>query len=637
MTVLTRIRERASGWIAWAIVILISVPFALWGVNSYFEGASKVVVATADGIEIDQESYQQALTQQQRTLVQLSGQDFNPEFFSSDEFKRQVVDQLIDQTLQTDYVQSRGYHISDYELNLRIQAIPAFLIDGSFDAQRYRDLLSRAGFSVAGFEEQQRREATFNQVENSIVDTAIAPKISTDNLIKLLLEKRKARYVILELSDYADEVILTEQDVEDSYRENRNSYFRPAEIQVDYVILSVDEIAQGVVLDEQQVRSVYDADIDQFVQPESRFVRHILVEIDENGVEVAREKANDIVSRIQGGDDFVKVAEEMSDDTGSARRGGDLGVIQLGAMPSAFEKAASDLSVNEISEPIQTEYGFHIIQVYNLIPETRKAYKEVYEQIAADLRRTEAETRFVEMSEDFRNISYEQADSLGPLAEALDAEIRKSNWFSRDRGEDLFGDSTLRQAAFVDSVLVDNLNSDVVEVDLDTLVVMRKAAYREERPQALSEVRTTVADDLRLKTALSKLELDGDAIVEEMRLGDVLWSKAIADRGWTERTFPSTEENQDQLMDVSLRALIYSAPPPIKGGKSSYGSGWIDESSFLIYELTAVIDGDISVASDAEREQMRSLVLRRNGVDMLGDLEQRLRAVADVEIHPSQL
>ena len=127
---LTRIRDRASGWIAWAIVILISIPFALWGVNSYFEGASKIVVATADGIEIEQEVYQQALSQQQRTLVQLSGRDFSPECFSSEEFKKQVIEQLIDQTLQRAYVQSRGYHISDEELNLRIQAIPAFITEG---------------------------------------------------------------------------------------------------------------------------------------------------------------------------------------------------------------------------------------------------------------------------------------------------------------------------------------------------------------------------------------------------------------------------------------------------------------------------------------------------------------------------
>ena len=186
---------------------------------------------------------------------------------------------------------------------------------------------------------------------------------------------------------------------------------------------------------------------------------------------------------------MVQRAEKVSDDPGSARRGGDLGINQPGAMPIEFERAASVLSEGEISDPVRTEYGFHVIQVYKVIPATRKSYDEVHDQIVLELRRTEAEARFVEMSEDFRNISYEQADSLEPLAEMLDLDVRRSSWFSVDRGEDLFVNSDVRRAAFADSVLVDELNSDVVEVDIDTLVVMRKSAYREKRPQTLSEVR----------------------------------------------------------------------------------------------------------------------------------------------------
>jgi peptidyl-prolyl cis-trans isomerase D len=637
---LTRIRERASGWIAWAIVILISIPFALWGVNSYFQGTSKIIVASADGTEIEQQTYQQALVQQQRTLVQFAGRNFDPEFFSSDEFKMQAIDQLIDQTLQRGYIRSRRYHISDRELNLQIQEIPAFHTDGIFDVERYENLVGRAGFSISGFEEQQRQEAAFNQVKSGIAATAIAPESSTDNLLKLLRQKRDARYVVVELSSYSDRIIVTAQDIESQYQENSNDYFFPAELQVDYVLLSVNELAEGIVLDQEEIRSVYDEHIDRFIQPESRFVRHILVGLDgeEEGetVRVARETAADIASQIRGGDDFAMLAEEISDDVGSARQGGDLGIIQPGTMPILFEEAAASLLQGQISEPVRTQYGFHVIQVYRLIEETQEPYENVRDQIATDIRRKEAEVRFVEMAEDFRNISYEQADSLNPVADALELEIKRSDWFSADYGVGFFENVAVREAAFSDFVLLDELNSKVVEFDLDTLAVMRKAEYRERRLQPLPDVKSKIMEQILRERAISTLGSDGLSFVKMLNIGSILWSQLLLNQQWEGQELSLLVGDQDEALNSSIRSLIYAAPPP-KGGQPIYGSGWLNSSSFLIYELSSVIDGDSSSVSQAEREQMRKLILRRDGADLLINFQQGLRAAADVKIYRDQL
>ena len=187
------------------------------------------------------------------------------------------------------------------------------------------------------------------------------------------------------------------------------------------------------------------------------------------------------------------------------------------------------------------------------------------------------------------------------------------------------------------TVLVDELNSDVVEVDIDTLIVMRKSAYREKRSQALSEVRPVIEEELRLNKAISNLETDGELVIEKLRLGDILWSELMVARSLEEKTYSSSDVDQDQSLVPSIRSLIYSAPPPGKGGQSSYGGGWISNDIFLIYRLLAVTDGEVSVVSDTEREQMRSLVLRRDGLDMLLGVERGLRAVADVEIFSSQM
>jgi peptidyl-prolyl cis-trans isomerase D len=637
---LTRIKDRASGWIAWTIVILISIPFALWGINSYFQGASKVIVATAEGIEIDQQAYQQALAQQQRTLVQLVGRDLDPEFFASEGFKKQVVDQLIDETLQGAYIRSRGYRISDRELNWQIQAIPAFRTDGIFDNARYHDLIGRAGLSVAGFEEQQRRQAAFSQVESSIVATVFAPDSSTDNLLRLLRQERDARYVVLDLTNYRDQVTVTDDDIEAQYQENSDRYYLPADAQVDYLALSVKALVAEMALEEEEIKREYDENADRFVQPESRSVRHLLVSLDEGAgetaVETAQVKAIELVARARGGADFSTLAETYSDDAGSARRGGDLGVIQPGTMPASFEEAAASLLEGQISDPIRTRYGFHVIQVTRLNEETLESYAEVRERIATEIKRREAESRFVEMAEDLRNISYEQPDSLAPAARALGLEIRRSDWFSREEGEDLFDHPALREVAFSDEVLVDGLNSEVVEVDLDTLAVVRKANYRGRRLQPLSVVKARIAEELRTQRAFAALELEGVSFVDQLQKGNILWSQALIDRGWQDQPLPLSEAQVDDPQVRSVRSLIHAAPPPGQSGPL-YGSGWIDDRKFLVYQLSAVMDGDPSVASADDRAQMQALIIRRDGAGLLASFQESLRAAADVTIYPDQL
>ena len=168
---LTAIKERASGWIAYTLVGFISIPFVLWGINSYFEGASKITVATVNGVEVDETIYQQALSEQRRSLVQMMGRNVDAEIFASEPFKLQVLESLIDTRLQAEYLADRGYRITNEQLSSRIAAFAAFQSEGRFDSARYEMLLQNAGLTVEGFERQQRqqRREIFN-AEDEIID-----------------------------------------------------------------------------------------------------------------------------------------------------------------------------------------------------------------------------------------------------------------------------------------------------------------------------------------------------------------------------------------------------------------------------------------------------------------------------------
>ena len=267
---------------------------------------------------------------------------------------------------------------------------------------------------------------------------------------------------------------------------------------------------------------------------------------------------------------------------------------------------------------------------------TLESYAEVRDRIATEIKRQEAESRFVEMAEDLRNISYEQSDSLTPAARVLGLEIKRSDWFSREHGEEFFAHPALREAAFSDEVLVDGLNSEVVEVDLDTLVVVRKADYRERRLQPLSVVRPRIVEELRGQRAFAALELEGASFVDQLQKGGILWSQVLIDRGWQDQPLPLSEAEVDDPQVGSVRSLIYAAPPPRQSGPV-YGSGWIDDGKFVVYQLSAVMDGDPSAASTDDRVQMQALIVRRDGAGLLASFQQGLRAAADVTIYPDQL
>ena len=199
---LTAIKERASGWIAYTLVGFISIPFVLWGINSYFEGASKITVASVNGVEVDQAIYQQALSEQRRSLVQMMGRNVDAEIFASEPFKLQVLESLIDTRLQAEYLADRGYRITNEQLSSRIAAFAAFQSEGRFDSARYEMLLQNAGLTVEGFERQQRQQGAVDQLRVGLRETSLVIPAMTDRAVELLMQQRRAQYTILDLQPY---------------------------------------------------------------------------------------------------------------------------------------------------------------------------------------------------------------------------------------------------------------------------------------------------------------------------------------------------------------------------------------------------------------------------------------------------
>ena len=636
---LTTIREKATGWIAWAIVILITIPFALWGINSYFEGAAKVVVATANGIDIEQQVYQQALADQRRSLVQLMGRNVDAEYFATRAFKRQVLESLIDRNLQADYLRRRGFRLTDQQLASRIRSMPAFQSDGAFDQQRYEMLVRNAGLSVEGFEQQQRQQGALEQLLAGLSQTAFVTDAAVDQALQLLGQKRIASYALLDIALFRDAAIVTEDAIQDQYESNPDGYFAPAEVQVDYLRLSVADLAAEIEVEPAAARHFFDENPERFSLPGSRSARHILIalpaEAGEAAVVSAREKAAALVKRARDGEDFAALAQAHSDDPGSARRGGDLGLIRPGTMAEAFEEAVFALARGEISDPVRTEYGWHVIKLVDLTLTRVETFAEVHGEIEDELRRREAEERFVVLAEEFQNIVYEQPDSLEPGAEALELEVRHSEWFSRESGTGIAASGVVREAAFSTEVLVDQLNSEMLEVDADTLVAVHVRDHRERRRQSLAEVHESIGRQLREAAAGVDLEAAGSVMVERFQNG-ADWAQVLADGGLEARELPQDMGAASEPLEQAVVEAVFSAPVPAPG-VAGYGGLRLDASHYLVYRLERVEAGNPAAVSSAEREKVAQLLLTRRGEELFAEVNRTLRAAAEVSIYDDNL
>ena len=634
---LSAIREKATGWIAWILVILISIPFALWGVNSYFEGATQIVIAVANGVEIEQSDYQRALAQKQRQLVQLAGRDLGTEYLDSPVFKRQVVDSMIDEALAREFSRDRGFRISDNQLNRFIRTTEAFHTNGQFDNERYERLIGNAGLSVQGFQAQQRQQLTTDQMRISLAETAFVSQTELNYALKLLNQKRSAVYAILLLEHFLEGVKITDEDISNEFDAKRAVYFEPPQARVAYVELSVARLAAAIKIDDSAVKKHYDDAPRRYSKPGSRSASHILLPLVPGAAaeEAVRAKAARLVSEARGGADFAELARTYSKDAGSATRGGDLGVIQKGAMVPPFEKAVFALSAGEISEPVKTEFGYHVIKVTRVSKTEAIPFEEVREDIATALRRRGGEAEFVQLAEQLGNIAFEQPDSLEPLTDQLGLAIQTSDWFSGAMGTGIAANPKVRKAAFSDEVLVDGLNSGVIEIDPDTLIVFRKLEHRERRPMLLEEVSDQIKTTLENRQAMLALEQAGNAILTALTDGTP-WAELLGRYGLVEASLPAAVEEITDPQEQAIAVKVFAAPHP-GAGAPVFGGGQISPEVFAIYRLDAVTMGDPSAVEQEEREQVRTAILRRQGDLLFDGFRADLRKAADVKIFDDRL
>ncbi len=636
---LTAIKERASGWIAWTLVALISIPFALWGINSYFEGASKIVVATVNGVEIEKTDYQRSLSDQRRMLVQMMGQNVDADYFSSRAFKLQVLETLIDSRLQAEYLRDRGFRVTNEQLSKKISSFSAFQVDGQFDPTRYEQLVRNAGLSVEGFERQQRQQGAVDQLRAGLRGSSVVVSSMTDRAIELLYQRRMAQFTVVDITAFEDSLVVESEALRDEFDANKEQYVQPEQMQVEFIRLSVDDLAKQANVSELEQRAFYDDNVERFTQPESRSASHILLPFAEDDpedvVDAREQEAKGIAARARSGEDFADLAEMYSKDPGSASRGGDLGIIRPGAMAPSFETVVFDLKEGQISDPVRTAYGWHIIKVTNIRESDVRPFDEAMSEIKTILEREWAENQFITMAEDFQNLIFEQPDSLNAASDFLGTSIERSDWFSRTAGDGIASDDLVRKTAFSPEVLVDRLNSEMLEIGSDTFVAVRFADFREKRQKDFNEVKDQIERVLAARVAADAQEKFAKNLVATLESG-AEWDNLLAAEGLSSADLPEDLENTTDDLARAAARVVYSvgAPSP---GTPVFGSARLSATDYLIYKLDEVVAGDISQISSDQVSEVKDLIESRVGEELHAGIGRALRTAADVQIFEETL
>lgn len=607
------IRERAQGWFAWAIVLLLVIPFALWGINEYFDGDTETYVANVNGKNISVNEFQRSYDQQRARLQSMLGASFDPALLDDKRIKRDVLDMLVDEEVLVQAAAKAGYRISNEQLSSEIQQVDSFQRDGRFDKELYNQFLRGQGMSASDFEARLRRIVLIDQFRNGIMNTAVITTREVGNIARLREQQRDIGYLTLPVATFMADAMVGDAEVRQYYEKNRERFSVPEQVSVAYLELAADELAQRVPVDEQALRKFYDEKSAELAMEEQRKAGHILIQVDKSAddksVAAARAKAEKILAQVRAGESFDKLAKQFSEDPGSASNGGDLGYFGRGVMDKAFEQAAFALKAGQVSDLVRSDFGFHIIKLTDIKSAHTQTFEEARAKIEQDYQRHKAEEQFFEQSELLTNAAYENPDSLAPVAKAVGLTIKTSGLFTRDGGDGIASDPKIRAAAFSEDVLRGN-NGEPVEIGNNKLVVLRIKEHKPAVVRPLEEVRDQVVAKLRTQAARDKTKSTGEAALARLKKGED--PAALAREYHAEWKQAGYLKREDRSIDPAIINASFRLAKPA-ANTLSYGGVVLPSGDYAVVGVSVVRDGDPAAINNAARDAMKQAGLRSYG------------------------
>lgn len=518
---------RENKRVAQGILALITLPFAFWGVESYVSNVSiRSDVAQVAGTKITMPEFQRSLQEQQNRIRQAMGGRVDAAMLESPEIKRAVVDNLVQKQLLLTYVNKSHLSISDEQLARFIASVPALQEGGRFSKERYAAVIASQNMSQAAFEHGIRQDLASQQALMAIGEGTVTGKAFVDRWLAARLEEREVAEVSFKPEQYQSGIKIAPAAVQAYYDANAKKFDQPEQLRAEYVVFSREQLLQSIQVSDGEIKAWYDSHADRYRQPEERRASHILLPLagdaGAEAVKAAEAQANELLGQLRKTPgDFAKLAKQYSKDPGSADRGGDLGWFGRGMMVKPFEEAAFALKEGQMSDPVRSDFGIHIIRITGVKAEQGRPLAEVRNEIAAEIRAQGAAKKYAEIAEGFSNMVYEQPDSLAPAAEKFGLKIQQSGWLAKGGDpQGLLNHPKLLAALFSPDAIQNKRNTEAIEVKPAVLVAARVLEHKPAAQLPLTAVAGEIEKLLVRQEALRQAAVAGQALLAKLQQGD---------------------------------------------------------------------------------------------------------------------
>ncbi|MDF2490577.1 MAG: peptidylprolyl isomerase [Pseudomonas sp.] len=619
---LQNIRDNSQGWIAKTIIGLIVVLMALTGFDAIFQAASHSQdAAKVNGQTISQNELSQAVDMQRRQLMQQLGKDFDPAMLDEKMLREAALKGLIDRKLLLQGAEDAGFAFSEGALDQLILQTPEFQVDGKFSAERFDQVIRQMGYGRMQFRDMLAEEMLIGQLRTGLAGSSFITDKQVDAFARL--EKQTRDFASLTLKPDTAAVKLGDDEIKAHYDEHAKEFMSPDQVVIDYIELKKSAYFDQVDVSEDQLKALYEKEIASLA--EQRHAAHILIEVNDK-VDDAQAKARveEIQQRIAKGEDFAALAKELSQDPGSASNGGDLGFAGEGVYDPAFEQALYALDKDQVSAPVRTQFGYHLIKLLGVEAPEVPSFASLKDKLTRELKTQQVEQRFVEVTKQLEDSAFESSDLAQP-AQELGLKVQTAAPFGREGGEGITANRAVIQAAFSEEVLEEGSNSNALELDPETVVVLRVKEHRKPAQLPLETVADSIRAHLVKEKATEELKAKADTLVKGLRDGSIDANAGFEGQQWA--AHEAVTRGQEGIDPASLKALFRMGKPQAKD-KPVYGSVVLADGSLVVLQLKGVNEG--AAATDDEKKQYRGYLASRAGREDFAAYRKQLEADADI-------
>ncbi|MAZ86357.1 MAG: peptidylprolyl isomerase [Cellvibrionaceae bacterium] len=619
-------RDNLKGTMAIIIVGLMIVPFALFGVDSLFlQDNSAGKAADVNGVAIAETDLTRAIRVQKQQLLERLGDQAPADLLSDEQLRGPVLTRLLQRELLRQAAENGSMAVSDASLDQLIKNTPQFQQDGRFNADLYLQLLRNMGYSPVTYKKLLTQDLLVNQHATGLSNSAFATAGDIDSLSALTQQTRSFYYLTLPYGSAANNVAVSEDEITAYYSDNSDSFRTTEQVSLDYIELSLDGIAETTDVDPEAVRAQYQQEVANFESAIQRQAAHILIEYGDG----AEDKLAQAQQRLAEGEVFEAVAAELSDDLGSSELGGDLGMTDGNTFPEAFETALAQLEVDQVSAPVETDAGTHIIKLLAKEEAQPPSFESAQSRIQESLAQAAAESVFIELLEELPEAAY-NAENLMDVADSLGLEAITSQPFSRIGGAGILSNNQVIAAAFSGEVLEEGLASEVIELSDNHVVVVKLNKHMPSALMPLEDVRDEVVLDLTKIKVTEQLTLRAQEIVKKLESGQSLQATAEAE-GLEWQVSADTPRGQGQV-NRELMTRIFELPKPV--GASAVNTVLpVANGDVLVAQLTVVKAGTLPPMDDAQKRAISQRLAQELANSELAIYQSMLNDKASVEIY----